>query len=149
MQVLYHDNTDIGIIYKHLYTYRIPLEHRPIQFHSVFVSFILHSCIKLMTNKLQPFPSKIPRKFNVGCGDYLIILVLHGISISHVCLFKIHVTVAWINWTMFQIKLKPNLMQYYIFYKNRWMCYMTLNESLMRYSIRSWMYFSVYLCWGG
>ena len=41
------------------------------KFHSVFGSFILHPCIKLMTNKLQPLPCKVPEKFSVVCGDYL------------------------------------------------------------------------------
>ena len=59
-----------------------------------------------MTNKLQHL------RFKVLCGDYLIILVLHGMFISHVCLFKIHVTVAWfsglysrpnLNWTQCNI----------------------------------------------
>ena len=36
-----------------------------------FHSFILHPCIKLMTNKLQPLPCKVPEKFSVLCGDYL------------------------------------------------------------------------------
>ena len=84
-------------------------------FHSVFVSFILYVCIKLITNKLQSLPRKVSRKFSVGCDNYLIILVQHGASISHVCLFKIHGTVA--NWVVSQIKLKPNLMQYFLFYK--------------------------------
>ena len=30
------------------------------KFHSDFGSFILHPCIKLMTNKLQPLPGKVP-----------------------------------------------------------------------------------------
>ena len=47
-----------------------------------------------MTNKLQPLSCKVPEKFRVGCRDYLIILALHGMYISHVCLFKIYVTVA-------------------------------------------------------
>ena len=64
------------------------------KFHSVFVSFILHICIKLITDKLQSLSCKVSRKFSVGCGDYLIILVQYGASISRVCLFKIHGTVA-------------------------------------------------------
>ena len=32
--------------------------------------------------------------FIEGCGDYLIILVLHATFVSHGCLFKIHVIVA-------------------------------------------------------
>ena len=52
------------------------------KFHSVFVSFILHLCIKLIANKLQPLPCKVSRKFSMGFGDYLIILVQHGASIS-------------------------------------------------------------------
>ena len=116
------------------------------KFHSVFVSFILHPCIKLMTNKLQPLSCKVPEKFRVECRDYLIVLALHGTFISHVCLFKICVTVAWINWPVFQTKLKLNLMQYYVFSKNRCMWYMTLNENLMNYSLSSWMWFSMYLC---
>ena len=52
----------------------------------MFVSFILHPCIKLITNKLQPLPSEVPGQFIVGLGDFLIILVLHGTSISHVYL---------------------------------------------------------------
>ena len=47
-----------------------------------------------MTNKLQPLPCKVPKKFIEGCGDYLIILVLHVTFVSHGCLFKIHVIVA-------------------------------------------------------
>ena len=43
-----------------------------------------------MTIKLQPLPCRVSRKFSVGCGDYLITLVQHGASISHVFLFKIH-----------------------------------------------------------
>ena len=45
-----------------------------------------------MTNKLQPFPCKVPRKFIVVPGDYLIILVLHETFMNHGCLM-----VAWIN----------------------------------------------------
>ena len=40
-------------------------------FHADFGSFILDSCIKLMTNKLQPLPWKVPEKISVICGDYL------------------------------------------------------------------------------
>ena len=47
-----------------------------------------------MTDKLQSLPFKVPKKFSVGCGDYSIILVLHGMFIVHVCLFKIHLRVA-------------------------------------------------------
>ena len=36
------------------------------KFHSDFGSFILHPCIKLMTNKLQPLPCKVPEKFSVA-----------------------------------------------------------------------------------
>ena len=50
------------------------------KFHSV--SFIPHLCIKLIANKLQHLPCKVSRKFSVGFGDYLIILVQHGASIS-------------------------------------------------------------------
>ena len=53
-----------------------------------------------MTNKLQLLPCKVPKKFSMGYGGYSIILVLRGTFISHVCLFKIHVTVAWINWAV-------------------------------------------------
>ena len=42
--------------------------------------------------------------------------MLHEAFISQICLFKIHVTVAWSNYSMFQTKRKANLMQYYIFY---------------------------------
>ena len=45
-------------------------------------------------NKFHPLPSKVPKKFSVGCGDYLIVLVLHRTFFSHGCLFKIHVIVA-------------------------------------------------------
>ena len=72
-----------------------------------------------MTNKLQPLPCKVPKQFSEGCVDYLITLVLHGTFISHSCLFKIHLIVALIYWAVFQTKLKLNLIQYYIFYKNR------------------------------
>ena len=75
--------------------------------------------MKLMTNKLQPLPWKVHKKFSVGCGDYLIILVKHGTFVSHGFVFKIHVTVAQINWAAFQTELKLNLIQYYILYKNR------------------------------
>ena len=64
------------------------------KFHSVFVSFILHSCMKLMANKLYPLPCKVPEKFIKGCGEYLIILVLHVPFVSHGCVFKIHVIAA-------------------------------------------------------
>ena len=47
-----------------------PIEYNS-KFHSVFVSFILHPCIKLMTNKFQPLPCKVSEKFSVVCGDYL------------------------------------------------------------------------------
>ena len=50
--------------------------------------------MKLMANKLQSVPSKVPEKFIEGCGGYLIILVLHVTFVSHSCLFKIHVIVA-------------------------------------------------------
>ena len=73
--------------------------------------------------------------------------MLRGPSISHVSLFKIHGTVAWINQALPETKLKPDSMQYYIFYKNRCLCYMTSNENLMSYSIISCMWFSMYLCW--
>ena len=75
--------------------------------------------MRLMTNKLQPLPCKVPKKFIEGCGDDLIFLVAHGTFISHGCLFKIHLIVALINWAVFQTKLKLNLIQHYIFYKNR------------------------------
>ena len=103
-----------------------------------------------MTNKLpNPLPWKVPKKFRVGCGDYLIILVLHGMSISTVCFFKIHGAVAKINWTLLKTKSKfrPKLRWYYIFYQNRLMSYMTLSEDLMSYSIGSWVRISMYLCW--
>ena len=74
---------------------------------------------------------------SVGFSDYLIILVLRGAFISHICLgaqygaqtifvrhilfvifvLKIHVTITWIKWTAFQTKLRPNLM--FLFYKNK------------------------------
>ena len=48
-----------------------------------------------MTNKLQQLlPYKVPEKFNVGCDDYSIIVVLHGTFASPVSLFKIHVAIA-------------------------------------------------------
>ena len=53
-----------------------------------------------MTNKLQSLPCKFCREFSVGCSDYLIILVQYGASIRHICLFKIHGTVAWVNWVV-------------------------------------------------
>ena len=59
----------------------------------------------------------------VGYGVYLIVLVSSGTFINNVCFIKIHVTVAWINWTVFQTKFKPNLIKD-LFYKNRWMWYM-------------------------
>ena len=43
--------------------------------------------MKLMTNKLQPSPCKVPEKFIEGCGDYLTISVLHGTFVSDGCLF--------------------------------------------------------------
>ena len=64
------------------------------KFRSAFVLFILHPSIRLMTNKLQPLPCKVPKKFFEGCGDYLIILVLRGTFVSQCCLFKIHLIVA-------------------------------------------------------
>ena len=63
----------------------------------MFVSFILYPCVKLMANKLQPLPCKVPKKFIDVCGDYLIILVLDGTFFSHGCLFKIILIVAWIK----------------------------------------------------
>ena len=95
--------------------------------------------MKLMTYKLQPWPCKVPKTLSVGCGGYLIILLLHGTSVSHGCLFKIYVTVAGINWAVFQSKFKLNLIQYYIFHKNSLMWYRTLNGNLMSYSLSSWM----------
>ena len=65
--------------------------------------------MKLMTNKVQPLPCRVSKKFSVGCGDCLIILLLHGTFVSHGCLFKIHVTVARINWAVLQTKFKLNL----------------------------------------
>ena len=49
--------------------------------------------MRLMTNKLQYLPCKVPKKFIEGCGDYLIILVLHGTFFIHGGLFKIHLIV--------------------------------------------------------
>ena len=98
------------------------LAYRPIdtsKFNSVFVSFIFHPCMRLMTNKLQPLPLKFPKKFIEGCGDCSIILVPHGTFVSHGCLFKIHLIIPWINWAVFQTELKLNLIQDYIFYKSR------------------------------
>ena len=97
--------------------------------------------MKLMTNRFQPLPCKVLQKFNVRCGGYLISLVLHGTFVSHGSLFKIHVTVAQINWAVFQTKPKLNLIQYYIFYKNRGMCYRTLNGNLI--NIHSWISLSL------
>ena len=48
-------------------------------FFDLFFIFALQ-----ITNKLQPLPCKVSRKFIEGCGDYLIILVQHEPSISHV-----------------------------------------------------------------
>ena len=50
--------------------------------------------MRLTADKLQPLPYKVPKKSIEGCGDYLIILVLHGTFVSHGCLFKIHLIVA-------------------------------------------------------
>ena len=50
--------------------------------------------MKLMANKFQPLPCKFPKKFIEGCGDYLIILVLHITFASHGCLFNTHVIVT-------------------------------------------------------
>ena len=74
---------------------------RVFSFCTVFLPITFHPCIKLMTIKLQLFPCEVPKKFNVVCNDYLVILVLHRTFISHVCLFKIHVTVASVNWAVF------------------------------------------------
>ena len=41
------------------------------KFHSVFVSLILHPCIKRMANKLHYFPCEVPETFSVVSGDYL------------------------------------------------------------------------------
>ena len=73
--------------------------------------------MKLVTNKWQHLPSKLPKKLCVRYFDYLFILVVHGAFFSHGCLFKTHVTVAQINWTVFQTKLKLNLIQCFIFIK--------------------------------
>ena len=64
------------------------------KFRSVFVSFILHPCMRLMANKLLPLPCKVPKNFIEGCGNYLVILVLHGKLVSRGCLFKTYLIVA-------------------------------------------------------
>ena len=64
-----------------------------VSFIQFFFSFFLHLFIKRIINKLQPLPCKVSKTFSVGCGDYLIILVQDGASISYACLFKIHGTV--------------------------------------------------------
>ena len=79
-------------------------------------------------------------RFSVWLGNYLIILVLHGMFFGNTWLFKIHITILWNNWAVFQSKFVLNLRQYYVFCKKRKMCYMTLNESLMSYSLRSCMW---------
>ena len=96
-----------------------------------------------MTNKWQPLPTKPPKKFSLRYVDYLFILVVHGTFVSYDCLFKTHVTVAQIHWTVFQTKLKLNLRQCFILYKNRWFWYRILNGNLMRYSLSSWIRFSM------
>ena len=53
------------------------------------------------------------------CGDYLMILVLHGTFVSHGCLVKTYVIVALINWAVLETKRILNLMQYCVCYKNR------------------------------
>ena len=61
--------------------------------------------MRLVTNKLQLFPCKVPTRFIEEWGDYLIILVQHGTFVNHGYLFKIQLTVAWIN----GVCSKPNL----------------------------------------
>ena len=73
--------------------------------------------MKLVTNKQQTLPGKVPTTFIVRSVDYLIILVLHVTFLSHNCLFKIHVTVVHISWDVFQTKFKPTLIECYISYK--------------------------------
>ena len=114
------------------------LGYRPTEYEQ-YVSFIRHPCMKLITKKLQPLPCKVPKRGMWWLCNYFI---------SHVCLFKILETVVWIIFALFQAKPKPNLMHYYIFYKDRWMWYMTLNEELKSYSLPSWMRLSIYICWG-
>ena len=61
-----------GVFLLHCYCiFDVDQQNTSSKFPSVFVSFILHPCIKLMTNELQPLPCKVPEKFSVLCGDYL------------------------------------------------------------------------------
>ena len=76
-----------------------------LKFHSVFASFTLHPCMKLVTNKWQPLPRKVLKR---SVWDVLIIHFSTAF-VSHGCLFNIHVTVAQINWSVFQTKIKLNL----------------------------------------
>ena len=103
-----------------------------------------------MTNKLQPLPSYVPGKSNMGCGDYLMILVLqeHGLVIFAYIRFieKFHELTGLCS--------RPNLNQtwcsvLYFIETDVCVCYMTLNEKLMSYSMSSWIWFSMYLCWEG
>lgn len=63
---------------------------------------------------------------------------------------KIHIAIAWINWTAFQIKLKPNLMSARIrFYKmislyKTWSVQMTSKQRLVRLvdQIRNALFFT-------
>ena len=104
--------------------------------------------------------------YQCWCGDYSIILALPWNSIVHVCLkiqaifrchilfivffLKIHIAIAWINWTAFQIKLKPNLMSARIrFYKmislyKTWSVQMTSKQRLVRLvdQIRNALFFT-------
>ena len=120
--------------------YHIDQQNTSINFHAVFVSLILFSCMKLVTNKWQTSPCKVLKKFSVGCGDYLVISVLHETFVSYGYFFKIDIAVAQINWAVLQTKLKLSLIQCYIFYKNIRMWYrMGRYRNLMRYSLSSWI----------
>ena len=87
------------------------------KFHSGFVSFFLHFCIKLIKNKLEPLPCKVSRKFSVGCGIQLFQyrMELPLVMLAYLRFMEQLHELTWLC----QTKFKPNLRQYYIFYKNR------------------------------